>query len=130
MAVLFVFNVDVRNLGTGALVSEALLIWARISRQRIQCPLDFEKHLLLRQSARLHPRGLECGLGARHQALKLRKKSLMFPHRSLDAFVGREAPLASLLARLPPLEFRVLMMDVGIPDEVNVQSPPQIVPFV
>ena len=72
MAVLFVFNVDVRDLGAGALVSEALLIRPRVTRQRIQCPLDFEKHLLLGQPARLHSRGLECGLGARHQALKLR----------------------------------------------------------
>ena len=72
VVVLLVFDVDISDLGASALVCETLFVGPRVTRQRIQCPLDFEKHLLLGQPPRLHSRGLECGLGARHQALKLR----------------------------------------------------------
>jgi len=85
VAVLFVFNVDIA-------------IWRGRSRKRgpaykaachssaDQCPFDFEKHFLLRQSARLHSRGLECAWAP---AIKLSNsdRNLMFTHRSLDAFV-------------------------------------------
>src|SRR5271163_3567441 len=51
----------------------------------------------------------------------------MFAQRSLDAFVRREAPLVRFLACLSPLKIRAVVVDVRVPDEVDVKSSLQVV---
>ena len=51
----------------------------------------------------------------------------MLTQGSLNAFVRGEAPLVRFPARLSPLEIRVVVVNFGVPDEVDVQPPLQVV---
>ena len=126
IVVLFVLDIDIRDLCPCAFVSEPLTIRPPITQKRIHRPLDLEKHFLVGHAPRLHPSRFERRLGARHQALELRQTILVFPQRSLNALVRRQAPLVRLFARVPPLEIRAVVVDVGVPDEVHLQPSLQV----
>src|SRR5580658_1801909 len=130
MVVLLVFYVDVRNLSSGALKCQSLLIEPAVDRRRVQRALDLQEHFLIRQAPGLHSRGIECRLRTCHQAFKLRQKVLMLPMRSLDALVGREAPSARRSTGFEPFEIRAVVVNIGIPDEVQMESAPQVMSFL
>jgi hypothetical protein len=50
----------------------------------------------------------------------------MLTQSSLNAFVRGEAPLVRFLARLSPLEIRIVVVNFGVPDKVDVQPPLQV----
>src|SRR5579871_892764 len=126
VVILFVLDVYIRDLSPRALVREALFIRPQIARKRIQRPLDFEEHLLMGHPAWLHTRRFERGLDSGHQTLKLRQTIFMLTQSSLNALARREAPLVGFLARLSPLKVRAVVVNVGVPDEIHVQPPLQV----
>ena len=97
--------------------------------QGIERALDFKEQLLVGHPPHPHARRMQGRFNSRHQAVELREVIFVLPPRPLNALAGREAPLgpAIRLHLVLPLEVRGLMVNPGVPDEVDMQKVTHIV---
>ena len=125
----FVLNIDAGHLTSCALVHQRFCRRKErpfVVHQRIEGSFNLQENIVLRQPLDLHARGLQCGLNSGHETVELGNQVLMLSPAALDAFAGRhaEARAAHLLF---PLQFRRLVVDAWVPDEVKVKQVLQVV---
>src|SRR5580704_768517 len=73
-----------------------------------------------------HPRRLQRRFHASQEAVEFREKLLMIRLRAFDTLRGRKAQASTRFHFSLPLKVRRLMVNSGVPDEVQVEKMPEV----